>query len=86
MGTRQSVQQAWRELPNVMRYDRDMREWVLRVTRERYADKEETESRFDRLLDELRREREESTRRWEEQNRKWDEQARRWEEHQRNME
>jgi len=45
----------------------------LSLTRERYADKGETESRFDRVLDELRRDREENTRKWDEQNRKWDE-------------
>ncbi|VFM96884.1 MAG: hypothetical protein BECKG1743D_GA0114223_100876 [Candidatus Kentron sp. G] len=34
----------------------------------------ETEDRFTRMLDELRRDREEQTRKWEEQNRKWEEQ------------
>ena len=48
---------------------------------------ETRDSRFDRLLEELRLTREEESRRWDEQtklwaeqNRRWDEQARRWEE------
>ena len=61
------------ELPGILQHDREMREWVLALTRERYADRAETESRFDRVLDELRRDREEQNRKWEEQNRKWDE-------------
>jgi len=71
------------ELPLVLRQDREFREWVRSLMQEQYADKVETESRFDRLLDELRRDREENTRKWEanqqelramreEQERKWE--------------
>ncbi len=91
MENQQLTQLIRRELPGILRRDREMREWVLSLTRERYADKGETESRFDRVLDELRRDREENTRRWEqnqqelralreEQNDKWDEQNRKWDE------
>jgi hypothetical protein len=41
-----------------------------------FADKRETESRFDQLLEEMRRDREEQSRQWDEQNRKWDENQR----------
>lgn len=78
MENQQLTQLIRRELPGILRRDREMREWVLSLTRERYADKGETESRFDRVLDELRRDREENTRKWDEQNRKWDEQNRKW--------
>ena len=72
------------ELPLVLRQDREFREWVRSLMQEQYADKVDTESRFDRLLDELRRDREENTRKWEanqqelramreEQERKWEE-------------
>ncbi len=72
------------ELPSILQRDPEMRAWVLSLTQEQYADKQETESRFDRLLDELRRDREAQTRKWEEnrqelrvmreeQNRKWEE-------------
>jgi hypothetical protein len=72
MENQQLTQLVRRELPGILQRDREMREWVLRLTREQYADREETESRFDRLLEELRRDREENTCKWEEQNRKWE--------------
>ncbi|HOT90394.1 MAG TPA: DUF3782 domain-containing protein [Anaerolineae bacterium] len=86
MENQQLSQLIRRELPGILRRDREMREWVLSLTRERYADKGETESRFDRLLEELRRDREENTRKWEEQNRRWEEQNRKWEEQNRRWE
>jgi len=84
------------ELPLVLRQDREFREWVRSLMQEQYADKVETESRFDRLLDELRRDREENTRKWEanqqelramreEQERKWEEQNRKWEANQQEL-
>jgi hypothetical protein len=97
MENQQLRQLIRQELPGILQHDREMREWVLTLTRERYADKAETESRFDRGLDELRRDREEQTRKWEanqqelrtmreEQNRKWEEQNRKWEEQNRKWE
>jgi len=84
------------ELPLVLRQDREFREWVRSLMQEQYADKVDTESRFDRLLDELRRDREENTRKWEanqqelramreEQERKWEEQNRKWEANQQEL-
>ncbi len=55
MENQQLTQLIRQELPGLLRRDRGLREWVLQLTRERYADKGETESRFDRVLDELRR-------------------------------
>ncbi|GAK49011.1 hypothetical protein U14_00229 [Candidatus Moduliflexus flocculans] len=68
-----------RELPAMFREDRDIHEFILNLTRNQYADKRETESRFDRVLDELRRDREDQNRKWEarEQERKKE-----WEIHQ----
>jgi len=40
----------------------------------------ETGSRFEQILEELRREREDQNRKWEDQNRKWEDQNRKWEE------
>jgi len=65
-----------RELPAWLREDPEFRDWLLAVTRSEFADRRETESRFDRVLDELRRDREAQERKWDEQNRKWDEQNR----------
>lgn len=65
MENQQVIELIRRELPGVLQRHPDMREWVLRLTREHYADKQETEGRFDRILEELRRDREENTRKWE---------------------
>jgi hypothetical protein len=61
-----------RELPGLLRADPEMSEFILELTRERYADKAETESRFDRILREIQRDREEQSRKWDEQSRKWE--------------
>lgn len=61
------------ELPIILAEDADIQRLVLRLSREHFAGKVETESRFDRVLDELRRDRETQERRWETQERKWDE-------------
>jgi len=73
-----------RELPTMMREDVEMQQFILHLARTQFADKMETENRFDRLLDELRRDREEQSGKWaenqealrrdrEEQSRKWTE-------------
>ena len=58
-----------RELPAIVERDRQVRDLILRLAQEQFADKRETESRFDRVLEELRRDREEQARKWDEQNR-----------------
>jgi len=75
-----------RELPGIIQRDKEVQDFILGLAREHFADRRETESRFDRLLEELRRERERQDRRWEEQNRKWEEQNRKWEEQNRKWE
>ena len=86
MENQQMIDLIRQELPGIMERNPDVRKWVLKLTRKKYADKQETESRFDRLLDELRRDREENTRRWEEQNRRLEEQNQKWEEQNRKWE
>jgi hypothetical protein len=79
-----------RELPALLREDPEFRAYVLELVRQESAPRAATESRFDRVLAELQRDREAQTRKWEEQrlegerkweeqNRKWDEQNRKWE-------
>ncbi|MEA3414860.1 MAG: hypothetical protein U9R02_01685 [Thermodesulfobacteriota bacterium] len=46
------------QLPRIMKTDPDMRRFILSVTHEQYADKKGTENRFDRIMDELKRDRE----------------------------
>ena len=69
-----------RELPVVLEQDDDVRRLVALLGAQQFADKHETESRFDRVLDELRRDREETARKWDENARKWDESVRRQDE------
>ena len=52
------------ELPRLMKSDPDIRTFILDATRERYADKTETERRIDRILDELKEDREARDKKW----------------------
>ncbi len=60
------------ELPNLIK-DQEIRGLILQTVADYFAGKQETESRFDQILEELRRDRLAQSRKWEEQNRKWDE-------------
>jgi len=75
------------EVPRLLQEDEETQQMVLQLARPQFAGKETTESRFDRILEELQRDREEDRRKWDEQNqedrRKWDEQNRKWWETQR---
>jgi len=75
-----TVETIKRELPRLLREDPELRHYVLEIARGHFADRVQTDDRFDRILDELRRDREEQARKWDEQNRKWDEQNRKWDE------
>ena len=68
------------ELPRLIAQEPLVRDFILRTVSEYYASKPETESKFDRILAELQRDREEQACKWDEQNRKWDEQNRKWDE------
>jgi hypothetical protein len=93
METQQIRQIVVQELPIILQQNREVQQAILRIARGRFAEQAETESRFDRLLDELRRDREEQSRKWEanqavinqmmaEQGAKWAEQTQRWHEQQ----
>ena len=82
------------ELPAILEQDAEVRQLILRLAQQHFANRGETESRFDRVLEELRRDREEQNRKWDgnqralkatqdEANRKWEEQNRKWDENQR---
>ena len=82
-----------RELPALLRSDPGLRRYILDLTRQEYADRQQSEDRFDRIFDELRADREqraveliEQRHQREEQNRKWEEQNRKWEEQNRKLE
>jgi len=67
------------ELPELMKVDPDIRNFILNVTRESYPSKRETESRFDRIMDELKSDREARDKKWEAQEKKWEAQEKKWE-------
>ena len=75
------------ELPGIMKNDPETRKCILSITRESYSDRRETESRFDRIMDELQHDREARDKKWEAQDEKWDEerkaQDKKWDENQR---
>ena len=72
-----------KELPGLLRDDPALRAYILELTQNAYAERQETQDRFWEVLAELRRDREEQARKWDEHNRKWEEdkaeQARKWE-------
>lgn len=66
-----------RELPILVSEDEELRELIRRLYRTEFANRSETNDRFEQLLAELRLDREKQTRKWEESR---EEQARKWEE------
>jgi hypothetical protein len=82
MDAQQIKQLIRQELSALMQQDVDFGRFVLQVAREQFADKKETEGRIERILDEMRRDREANERKWREQERKWREQEQRWQEQQ----
>ncbi|MGQ9827626.1 MAG: hypothetical protein ACUVSW_07140, partial [Roseiflexus sp.] len=71
------------ELPAILEHDAELRQFIIRLVQQHFPDRGETESRFDHVLEELRRDREEQRRKWdenqralramqEEANRKWE--------------
>ena len=78
----------FQEVPRLVRTDPEIRAFLERVMtevgREKFADRQETEDRFEKMLAELRAMREESERKWEESERRWrelkEESERRWRE------
>ena len=79
MEKQEIVQLLKEQLPALLEESPELERWIERLTAQRYANRQQTESRFDQLLDELRRDREEQSRKWEESkaesDRKWAEQT-----------
>ncbi len=85
------------EVPRFVKKDPEIREFILRIASDRFADRKKTEDRFERLFEELKRDREENQKKWEENQRRWEENQRhlerlerewaeRWEENQKKWE
>ena len=54
-----------KELPAILEEDPEIHRFFLQISRRHFADKTQTEDRFDRVMEELRRDREEQSRKWE---------------------
>ena len=61
-----------RELPVLVSKDEEIRELIRQIYRSEFASRSETNDRFDQLMTELRKDREEQTRKWEENKREFD--------------
>ena len=81
MEKQEIVQLLKEQLPTLLEESPELERWIERLTAQRYANRQQTESRFDQLMEELRRDREEQNRKWEESKaeseRKWAEQTER---------
>ncbi|MCP4695680.1 MAG: hypothetical protein GY862_02355, partial [Gammaproteobacteria bacterium] len=60
-----------RELPMLIEGDEAFRKVVLKISRTRFADKAETESRFDRMMDMFQRQQDLDAEKWEAWEKKW---------------
>ena len=73
MEKQEIVQLLKEQVPALLEESPELERLIERLTALRYANRQQTESRFDQLIEELRRDREEQSRKWAEQNRKWEE-------------
>ena len=60
-----------KELPAILEEDPEIHRFFLQISRRHFADKTQTEDHFDRVMEELRRDREEQSRKWDEQKQEW---------------
>lgn len=86
MTTEQIKKIIIKELPLIFEKDPDIQKFIIDISKKQFADKTETESRFDKMLDELRRDREEQSKKWqehrEEDKKEREKQDKKWQEHQ----
>ena len=71
MEKQEIVQLLKEQLPALLEESPELERWIERLTAQRYANRQQTESRFDQLMEELRRDREAQTLRWEEEKVDW---------------
>ena len=62
-----------RELPILVSEDEELQDLIRRLYRSEFASRAETNDRFDQLMTELHKDREEQAHQWKEQARRWDE-------------
>ena len=64
MEKQEIVQLVKEQLPALLEESPELERWIERLTAQRYANRQQTESRFDQLLGEHRRDREEQSLKW----------------------
>jgi hypothetical protein len=65
--------QLKQQLPDLLRQDAEIRALVLQAVDHYFANRQETDSRFDRVLAELQRDRQEQALKWDDNTRQWNE-------------
>ncbi len=70
------------EVTRMLKEDDTCRQLVAGITAGRHAGKETTEDRIDRVLAELKADRERQDKKWEEDQKRWEENEKKWEENQ----
>ncbi|MDM8529118.1 hypothetical protein QUF58_13040 [Anaerolineales bacterium HSG24] len=79
MNTTQIKQLIRQELPLIIREDNEMRQFIIDLSRHQYANKDNTEDRFERMMKKLEENQKRSDKRWKEYEERSD---RRWKEYQ----
>lgn len=69
-----------KELVRLLEEDESCRHSIAKLLSDKYAEKEKTGDRIDRILGELKADRERQDRQWAKNDKKWDESQKRWEE------
>ena len=73
------------ELPVMIEENPNIQKSIYLVFRPDFAQKDKTDERFDRMLEELKKDREANNKKWEESSRKWEESSRKWDENNRKL-
>jgi len=69
-----------KEFPSLIKKDEDIRIYIYDLVNKNFPTRKEVDDRFDRLLKELKDQREENNKLWEENNKRWEENNKRWKE------
>ena len=68
------------KLYSILENNPEIQRLIVKISQKKFADKYETESRFDQILEELRQDRAENRRLWDENSKRWEESKKQWEE------
>jgi hypothetical protein len=70
----------YEELPKMMKENEEIRDFIIDIGEEQFADREVMDSRFDKMLNELKIQRLEWNEKWEKTQKRWEENDKRWKE------